>query len=175
MFDAQRAEHWNALFSALNSELGWTGLLLMALGAVGGIAVLLRRRSIARFREKMLIIILGCLTLVLYVNSPFTGDNGSQGWQITPWIGTQMRFAISYLGLWSIVAIFGAEALRVPGKLLVLVSVLGCGWALHQLSAGWLIIGAMLAGAALLMKNRYREIARQLKRPLIRRSMLVLA
>ena len=72
-------------------------------------------------------------------------------------------------------AIFGAEALRVPSQLLVLASILACGWALYQLSPDWLLIGAMLAGMALLAMSRYRAIARQLKRPLIRRSMLVLA
>jgi hypothetical protein len=174
MFDVQRADHWNALFSALNSELSWPGLLLLVLGAAGVIVTLLRYRSVARFREKLLIILLSGLTLLLYMHLPFTGDNGSRGWQITPWIGTQMRFAVAFLGMWTIMATCGAETLRIPSKLMVLFSITACGWALYQISGQWLLIGAILAGVGLLLLNRRREMAQQWQRPLIRRSLLVL-
>jgi hypothetical protein len=129
---------------------------------------------VPRFREKLLIILLSALMLALYVNLPFTGDNGSRGWQITPWIGTQMRFAVSFLGLWTIMAMCGAEALRIPGKLMALFGIVVCGWALYQISIQWLLIGALLAGIILLLLNRQCEIAQQWQRPAIRRALLVL-
>lgn len=173
IFDVQRGEHWAVVLTALQSELGWTGLALVGLGVVGIIAALFGRRSMAHSSQTMLIVLLTGLGLVLYVTSPFSGDNSNTG-QVTSWIGGQMRLAIPVLGLWSILAILGAKVLRLPERWLVLIGILACGWTLYQSSPEWFLGGAAMATTGLLIASRYRDITRLLHRPLISGTVVIL-
>lgn len=47
---------------------------------------------------------------VLYFRTPYGGDNGSHGWQITTWIGQGLRFALPALGILASVAARGADS-----------------------------------------------------------------
>jgi hypothetical protein len=47
------------------------------------------------------------VTAVLFWITPYSGDTGSHGWQITSWIGYQLRFAIPFAGVFVILGVTG--------------------------------------------------------------------
>ncbi len=91
----------------------------------------------------------------LYWHTPYSADNGFNNWQITPWLGGQMRFGLPCLGLLAVLAAAGAAALNVRRELTALLAALACALVPAQLGlldkAAILLV---LGGAALSLAPR---------------------
>ena len=65
--------------------------------------------SLAAWTRRVAAVALLCLACTaLYAATPFSGDNGSHGWQITTWIGQGLRYGLPALGLFATVAALGS-------------------------------------------------------------------
>ncbi|MFO0575195.1 MAG: hypothetical protein U1A78_14490 [Polyangia bacterium] len=62
-------------------------------------------------RRVAAVALLGIACTALYAATPYSGDNGSHGWQITTWIGQGLRYGLPALGLFAAVAALGFERL----------------------------------------------------------------
>jgi hypothetical protein len=55
------------------------------------------------------LLLIACVAL--YAATPYSGDNGSHGWQITTWIGQGLRYGLPALALFAALAALGFERL----------------------------------------------------------------
>jgi hypothetical protein len=81
-----------------------------------------------RIKAKYVIglLVLLVATILLYWNTPYSGDNDTHRWQITPWIGQGLRYAFSTIGVLGILAALGATLARVKDQIIVSI-VITCG------------------------------------------------
>jgi hypothetical protein len=94
LFVLSSGHDWSVLAGVLSEWLG-LGIVALALAAVLAFV----RRGGAERRAKILsaVLLVGCV--VLYWRTPYSGDNGTHGWQVTPWIEVGLRYGFPALGL----------------------------------------------------------------------------
>ncbi len=118
LFEPGRAEHWTLL-----AKVGWDALGLplvaMLLLAVPATVAILRGRAGLPRRRGLLLLALLAIAFLAYWNSPYSGDNGEHGWQLTPWIAVGLRYGYVWLALLAVLAAVGLRTVR-----------LGAGWVL---------------------------------------------
>jgi hypothetical protein len=93
-FDPGDTSHWQLLGTALRSQLGWAVLFLAAM-VVSGNRWARRRESPPRLA---LWALLG-MTLLFFVISPYSGDNGSHGFEYSLWSAGGLRYGIPFLSV----------------------------------------------------------------------------
>jgi hypothetical protein len=77
-------------------------------------------------RQFIGLVVLFVAAALLYWNSPFTADDGTHNWQLTPWFGDSIRFGFPMLGILGVVA--GLSSTLTGTKEPVIVSVvIVCG------------------------------------------------
>ena len=118
VFDTSSGQDWRVLVDALDRELAAPFWLLLSQLGLLILGLFARRPPVHRGRS------LGALALtpaaiLLYLATPYSGDNGSHNWQVTPWIGQGLRYGFPALGLLAAVAAGGLAAVGVPGAVLV--------------------------------------------------------
>jgi hypothetical protein len=116
LFDVTDLPHWQILGGQLGEQLG------LPLGAIAGLSFLwlfslLGGRRTCQVEHLLGIVLLLMGTGWLYWTTPYSGDNGSHDWKITPWIGQGIRYAFPLVGLLCVTSAAGAAAARVwnPG------------------------------------------------------------
>lgn len=154
LFDAGDGEHWAILLGALRDGLGPAALLLPLL-ALLGTAWLGWRRALA----PLLLAIAG---LALWWNAPWSADNGTHGYELTPWMLAGLRYG--YAG-WALLALLAAAAFGGAGRrrdplalaFATALSLYGVGTTLGAASISlWLAVGLALAGAGWLLRGAPR-------------------
>jgi hypothetical protein len=74
--------------------------------------------------DVLLLLFVAVICGILYWSTPFSGDNSTHNWQITPWIGQGLRYAFPFFGILAILAACGADAIKIPGVVqLILVGI----------------------------------------------------
>lgn len=112
--------HWRILFVELARRLG-------APFGVLGLLLFVLPIAMSRFRKTISLArcagpaLVAAVTGVLYWYSPYSGDNGSHGYAITPWIGNNFRYAFPFLCALSVTAGIVVGLIRIP-TLVVLVA-----------------------------------------------------
>ena len=97
--------------------------------------------------------------LILYWTAPFSADNGSNGFRLTPWLSNGLRYGYLVAALLSGLAARAVQGTGLPGQRLGLALVVGCGlWAVRGLDglgqiAMWSSTGLALGLSAAVIKN----------------------
>jgi hypothetical protein len=81
-----------------------------------------------RIRRKHFIGLVALLagTVLLYWNSPYTGDDGGRNWQLTPWFGHGIRYGFPMLGVLGVVAALSATLTKTKESVIASI-VIVCG------------------------------------------------
>jgi hypothetical protein len=149
LFDPTRLVHWQLLLAGWWTKAHWPGLLLLLLAGVG---FFVRARRVLR-----LSIWLGVgLLATVYWSTPYSGDDGTFGYQLTAlWVGQSLRFALPALAALALAAALtvdwlfdtyprGARWLGAVAVLAVAVSLAQRSALYFAAAAGLLVILAVL-------------------------------
>ena len=90
------ASDWQILHKAAIAELGLPFIIVSVLTLILLIIVP------PRFRTLCYVVFALLATLVLFAITPYSGDNGSHNWQVTPWVGQAFRYGFPFLGFLAI-------------------------------------------------------------------------
>jgi hypothetical protein len=124
IFDFGRREHWRLLLDVARRWLGLPFACLLFVTLAGAAVAAARRR--VRAEHAVILLVLGLATLVAYWNTPYSGDNGSHDWKLTPWIYVGLRYAFPMLAVLSLAAALGLESLPFPVVWMLPLPVLAC-------------------------------------------------
>lgn len=120
LFDMRLTANWNVLLAALkeNGDVGFIILVTLALLQFPGSFL----RRVDRHSRYSMFFCYGLLITagIVYWYTPYSADNGSNGWQITPWIGQAMRFAFPFFSVLGVSAACSANTLKLPRTLLII-------------------------------------------------------
>ncbi len=123
VFHVNQPADWQTLGQQIWQN-GQLPLALLGVGALLSLARLLNKRKVQGEIAILLILLTGCL--LLYWITPYSGDNGNQGWKITAWVGQGLRYALSSYGLLAVIAALGisgfgrwADRIMLAGLLLL--------------------------------------------------------
>lgn len=111
LFDRNRIEHWQLLLGALWQKCELPGLLLLLLALVGLFGFV---RSNGPPSKRLIGVIGGILLLLsaIYWGTPYSGDDGSFGYQLHGlWVAQSLRFALPAFAILGILATFGVSRL----------------------------------------------------------------
>lgn len=98
IFEPANLEHWRIVGTEVARFYGLP-LLFLVLGALALPYRVLAPLETRRASHALILLFLIPVTLYLYVSSPFTGDNGSNNWRLTPWMGWQLRYGFPLLAV----------------------------------------------------------------------------
>lgn len=110
IFDPARREHWSILARVIREWLGVPFLALLVFAA-GGILQGAKRRAALRTTLGLGVAFVAALTLYAY--TPFSGDNGEHGYELTPWIHVGLRYGFPALAILAILAARGVGSHRI--------------------------------------------------------------
>jgi 4-amino-4-deoxy-L-arabinose transferase-like glycosyltransferase len=131
LFGLTNLSHWKILIDQIFLNLGLPFLTILIL-FVSSLLLLpfvsTRDHNEPRIKTKSVIglLILLAITVLLYWSTPYSGDNDTHGWQITPWIGQGLRYAFPAIGVLGILAALGATLARIKDQIIVFI-VIACG------------------------------------------------
>jgi hypothetical protein len=103
VFRWSSGEDWAVLGGVLREWLGAGAVLLFVAASWSA-----RARSLAR--ATVAVVLLFCL--ILYWRTPYSADNGTHGWQVTPWIEVGLRYGFPVLALLGSLAAAGMSTNR---------------------------------------------------------------
>jgi|GEM_PF-1967121 len=101
LFDPTSPHHWFILGREAFVRLGVPFFISLPLAAAG---------FVSRRRERWFVVAAVVATALLYWMTPYSGDGGDHGFQITPWTGQAFRYAFPCIGL--LAALAGAGTTR---------------------------------------------------------------
>ncbi|MFI5166966.1 MAG: hypothetical protein ACHQQS_10125 [Thermoanaerobaculales bacterium] len=107
LFDPTNLHHWFILGRESFIRLGLPFLVSLPLIAAG---------FGSRRRDRWFLVAAAVAAALLYWTTPFTGDGGDHGFQVTPWTGQAFRYAFPCLGLLGALAGAGATRLGVRDR-----------------------------------------------------------
>jgi hypothetical protein len=106
VFRVGSAEDWGVLGEVLWQGLGaGAGFLLVA-------AILAFKGAAGLRRSRFVVAALMLLCLVLYWRTPYSGDNGTHDWRVTPWIEVGLRYGFPVVSLLGVFGAVGASRNR---------------------------------------------------------------
>jgi len=153
IFDPARGDHWTLLGRVGWEWLGWpVAFLLVGMAGIGRDL----RRSPHRLCRRLLVGVGASLVAaaVLYWHTPFSGDNGEHGLQLTPWIHVGLRYAYPALAALAVLGAAGLTAWGVPERwlwpLAVVAGLEGAVWSLEVATPVHVAITLMAFGLVLL-------------------------
>ena len=145
---------WSVLGGVLWRGHGPGGMALLLL-AGAGLAAGLRRGS--RTRWVVLVLLLAAAEAVLYWFAPYSADNGGNGYRLSPWMDTGLRYGYLVAGLLTGAAAVGLQTFhrRAPLAGLALVTGVGlwsgAGLAPEHAVLFWVSVVLALGGVAWIM------------------------
>jgi hypothetical protein len=163
LFDVARPEDRQVLSNVAADKIGWPMLGLVTIGLAGFAVHFFRDRSFLRSDARWIASLI-LITAVLYWLTPYSGDNGSHNWQITPWIGQALRYGLPFLGLVAALSVIGWQLLRLPEQVVLALMLFNLGWVLSEFSMGWLLLGGALSVVAMAWPRIFQVIQRWPKR-----------
>lgn len=107
LFDIGKLHDWFILAREVFVRLGIPFLITLPLAVVA---------SFSRHRNRWLVAAAALAAALLYWTTPYSGDGGDHGFQITPWIGQAMRYAFPSVALLGALAGAGVARLRLQGR-----------------------------------------------------------
>jgi len=122
VFQPESQTDWGVLGAVLWKGFGPAGLALLLLAVVG---LFLKPAPGSLPRWLLSVLLMG--ELVLYWTAPFSADNGSHDFTITPWLITGLRYGYLVLALLSVLAVRGIQKNSRWGNWFGLILVVGCG------------------------------------------------
>ena len=107
IFDPTSPHHWFILGREALVRLGVPFFISLPLAAAG---------FVSRRRERWFVVAAVGATALLYWTTPYSGDGGDHGFQITPWTGQAFRYAFPCIGLLAALAGAGTTRLGVRNR-----------------------------------------------------------
>lgn len=159
VFQWREGADWWILWGVFWRGYGPQGAALVLLAA-GGLVAGLHKGRPARWLVLLLALVVA--ESALYWNAPYSADNGSHGYTLSPWMDTGLRYGYLVAGLLSGAAAVGLQALgrRGPYLGLPLVTVGGlwsaARWALSDPVLLWISIVLALAVSAWIIRGHPR-------------------
>lgn len=126
LFELTNPLHWKVLVEQVNIQLHVPFMamtlqaLLLPLTFVAG-----QRRTKKEHLMGLVILLIG--TGFLYWITPYSGDNGQNQWQITPWIGGPMRYAFPFMAVLGITAATGASTVQIRDECIMAIVMFSLG------------------------------------------------
>jgi len=116
---------WRALWTAGRQWLGLGFALLLVAAAAALVAEGSRREG---RRPALLVVLLLAAGVLLFAVTPFSGDNGSHGWRITPWVGQALRYGLPGLAILAVAAAKDWPRLGLSSWPTTALAVGACAW-----------------------------------------------
>ncbi len=114
-------------------------LIFVSLGVFSLLIVIVKRGAKNTRSGILEIITLMLVCWILYWWTPYSGDNGSNGWRISPWVGSTLRYTFAFFALAAALAARGAyEFSRGP---LAALAAVGLSGVLVLERSGFLALG----------------------------------
>ena len=142
LFNPLRLDHWKIISQAVFTQFGFPFLITFLITLLSLIS-LFRKNSVVGTRN---VIVVFCLTLgagILYILTPYSGDDGTRNWQLTPWIGQALRYAISFTSLMAVTSAVGMTSLGLSSWMTVLLSLIAVGSSLDDADSAKLYLFAL--------------------------------
>lgn len=145
MFDGMNIAHWKILGGQIFWHLGPPFLILLLAASLLPVAFIKQERMISRFYYGGVVGLL-FVTGYLYWHTPFSGDDGINRGDITPWIGLQFRYGFPFIGLVAVAASVGlgtfphAEKYWIGAVLIIAAIFVGYGIVLYAFIATIVVI-----------------------------------
>lgn len=155
LFNFGNGQHLEVLGDAIRAEIGLP-LLFFLIGLCGLLPWLIRSNYGTARSDRLLLSTLGIIALVLYWFTPYSGDNGSHNWQITPWIGQALRYGLPFWSIMAVLGAAGAQALLIPKPLILILGIVLSGYALYTVSPPLLVVG--ICACVILIVARFISI-----------------
>lgn len=125
--------HYMLIGRAFVDECGLPFLTLVLIGSVGMLGKVIRTPDI-----RMVTLAIGlAATCVLYVVTPYSGDNGENGFRLTPWIGGAIRYGFPFLTFCAVVPTIGFGNRKKTGYWVQMAGLTLCVCALLQAPPVW--------------------------------------
>ncbi|MFH1845445.1 MAG: glycosyltransferase family 39 protein [bacterium] len=129
IFEPTRDDHWRLLGLVAWQRFGLPILLLCVLALLGLVKGLAPgNRAVSHRRPLLLLLLLTVCAGLIYWFTPYGGDNGDNNYQLTTWIGLNMRFGFIFVALVGLLAALGWRIVRLPHPILAGAGLLLAGW-----------------------------------------------
>jgi hypothetical protein len=148
LFDLSNPSHVRILARVAGRELGLPFIVLAFAVPLSVLRMCLRPTSINR--DTIFFVGLAAATVLVYWFTPYGADNGSNGWQISPWIGGAIRYAFPFLGALAVLVAVLGVAVPLPASLLVALLLVNCSLFLSYETEFLYLYGLCLAGCGIL-------------------------
>ncbi len=137
LFHFNDARHWEILIGQVWQRLGFPflALLVPCMALPAGWALSRGRKLPTRAFAGLAALL--AVTGFLYWTTPFSADNGSFGFTLTPWMGGQMRFAFPMVAVLAVLAAAAATMLRARDEIAAVVALAAAALALDKPRAAY--------------------------------------
>lgn len=124
LFDLTSFSNWKILIGEIKLQLNLPFLAILLQAPFGFMAFAAGKN---RVKKAYLLALLGLIIGAgyLYWHTPYSGDNGTHQWQITPWISLGFRYAFPLLGFLTVAAAIGATNIRARNESLAAIVIIG--------------------------------------------------
>ena len=156
LFSFSNLSHVKIFARAVNRELGLGFIALTLVVPLALVVLCVRPKWINR--DTLFYIALSAGTALVYWFTPYSADNGSHDWQITPWIGQGIRYAFPLLTSLAVSAAILATTVRMPAALLVALLLANCTLLLIHETEFVYLYATCLAGVGVLA-NQLRSVS----------------
>lgn len=152
LFSPAALDHWRIVWGAAYGALGPGLLMVLAAGVVGVV------RASAALRWLLAALI---LAVVIYWNTPYSADNGSNDYVLTGWMQNNLRFAFTALGLLVVLAAAGLQRMGNTGRVVAASAlVVGIGWSVVEtIGPRYVVLLASALAVVILLATRVRVTA----------------
>ncbi len=144
IFDPTSAADWRIMLSQIYQQFHVPFLVLAGLTLLALPALAVRRKPVG---NALLLQLLGLVaaTGFLYTVTPYSGDNGSNQWQMSPFVGQALRYAFPFCAALGLAAAATATAVGIPPGSLAVAAVLCLALHLFGSSMSFLLVGFLAA------------------------------
>jgi hypothetical protein len=164
LFDGQRVDLWRTTLAHLFSPfllndykiltkafISMCGIPFLSLTAVS----LFFSARMVKNKSVLFIWLLLVISFIFYWITPYSGDNGTNGWKLTPWIGQGIRYAYTFLAFCTTLIAFTMTSNR-WSNLLISIVTLSVGFSFFSYSwLAWFVFGLYVLVLLSIFSFRY--------------------
>lgn len=141
VFRIGSAEDWKVLWGVLRT---WMSIPAGILALMAASALLRRSAEPSERRAQWIVAGLMLACTLLYWNTPYSGDNGTHDWRVTPWIQVGLRYGFPGLAMLGALAARGFDRGRFTRAVFVAAFAMSAAWAsLLELNPPLLLVAAL--------------------------------